>query len=169
MKLFRGLLLSIPFSMGLWALLLAGCTEVSRDTNSVRVTGYIDKDTYAELNQLLDNHHTTVVLDSDGGLLAPAARIAGLINSNGADTRAENQCASACVLAFSAGRHRSIAPDARIGVHRSDGGPLVDQAMGDLMTTFGTPKSIVQAMLATPNRSVHWLSNDELKQWGVSK
>ena len=169
MKLFRGILLGIPSSAALWALLIAGCTYVSHDTNAVRVTGYIDKDTYAEVDRLLDNHHTTVVLDSDGGLLAPAARMAGLINASGADTRAENQCASACVLAFSAGRHRSIAPDARIGVHRSDAGPLVDQAMGDLMTTFGAPKSIVQAMLATPNRSVHWLSNEELDQWGVTK
>ncbi len=168
MKLFRGIIVGLPVSLALWVLLVTGCTYVTRDSATVRVTGFIDRDSYAEFSRLIDDH-TLVVLDSDGGLVAPAARMAGLISTRRADTRTESRCASACALAFSAGTHRSIGRDGRIGVHRSDAGPVVDQAMGDLMSSFGTPKSIVQTMLATPNHSIHWLSKEELRQWGVSK
>lgn len=154
MKLFRGIIFGIPFSLLLWVLIISGCTHVYRENNMVYVKGFINNVSYNDLSRLIVDD-AVVVLDSDGGEVAPSVKIAELIRRHNADTRVDNQCASACVLMFGAGRHRSLSSGARIGVHRSDASEIVNSAISDFMLIYGTPNRIVQAMMTTPHYSIH--------------
>lgn len=62
----------------------------------------------------------TVVLDSDGGRIFEALRMADLIRARGLDTRVEQNCASACTLILLAGKDRSAHRFAQIGFHQPD-------------------------------------------------
>lgn len=59
-----------------------------------------------------------VVLESDGGNVYEARGLSKLIRENRIDTRIESRCSSACATVFIAGRHRSIARNARLGFHQ---------------------------------------------------
>ncbi len=166
-RFFRGLLIAVPISLGLWTALISGCSAITRTPTEVRVAGFLDETARADFAGAMPA--PLVVLDSDGGLVASAAQMAGLIRAAGAATRVDGQCTSGCALLYAAGVRRSVALGGRVGVHRSDAGPVVDAAMGDLMVSFGTPELIVSAMLATPNESIHWLTVDELSRWNRTK
>lgn len=58
-----------------------------------------------------------VRLESGGGALGEARRLRELIIAHGLDTDSREQCSSACVSAFIAGRHRLLARRARLGLH----------------------------------------------------
>lgn len=62
----------------------------------------------------------TVVINSSGGSVVDALSIAKMIRDAGFDTEIGpgGYCASSCPLVFAGGRHRSVAVDASIGVHR---------------------------------------------------
>lgn len=62
----------------------------------------------------------TVMLDSDGGRIFEALRMAELIRARGLDTRVERNCASACTLILLAGKDRSAHRFAQIGFHQPD-------------------------------------------------
>lgn len=141
MRLFRGLVIAVPLSLLLWTALLSGCKET--------------------LSSL-------VVLNSDGGPVAEAALLSSRIRERGADTRVEGECASSCILLFAAGQNKSLSYGSRVGVHRSDGGALVDSAMADLLLAFDTPPRIIKSMLATPNSRIYWLSPEDLASWKVT-
>jgi hypothetical protein len=59
-----------------------------------------------------------VHLNSGGGRLAEARRLAGLIEGRGLVTYVATECQSACVVAFAAGTERWLSPEAVIGLHR---------------------------------------------------
>lgn len=62
----------------------------------------------------------TVVLDSDGGRIFEALRMAELIRERGLDTRVEQHCASACTFLLMAGKDRSAHRFAQVGFHQPD-------------------------------------------------
>ena len=62
----------------------------------------------------------TIMLDSDGGRIFEALRMAELIRARGLDTRVERNCASACTLILLAGKDRSAHRFAQIGFHQPD-------------------------------------------------
>ncbi len=59
-----------------------------------------------------------IELDSNGGLLVEAEKIAQLIRDRGLDTVAAGDCLSACTHVLLAGMHRTATRRARIGFHR---------------------------------------------------
>jgi hypothetical protein len=67
----------------------------------------------------LDDHPGVrrVRLESGGGSLGQARRLRELILARRLDTDSTGQCASACVSAYIAGRHRLLHRAARIGLH----------------------------------------------------
>lgn len=71
-----------------------------------------------------------VVFDSDGGRVFAARSIARIIREHGVDTHVDGICASACTLAFIAGKSRSMAAAARIGFHR-----YADDGYGGIINT----------------------------------
>ncbi|MEZ5457792.1 MAG: GYF domain-containing protein [Steroidobacteraceae bacterium] len=58
-----------------------------------------------------------VRLNSGGGRLAEAYRLGERIRDRGLSTHVEQECSSACVIAFASGAERLLGPDARIGLH----------------------------------------------------
>jgi hypothetical protein len=58
-----------------------------------------------------------VRLESGGGALGEARRLRELIIARDLDTDSREQCSSACVSAYMAGRHRLLARGARVGLH----------------------------------------------------
>ena len=165
MRFFRGLVFALPISLGLWAALIAGCSAITRGPGEVRLSGVIDATSGADFARAMPA--PLVVLDSDGGQVAAAAQMAGLIRASGANTLVRNQCASACVLLFAAGKDKYISPGGRIGVHRSTGGPATDAAIGELLTSFNVPGSIVRATQITLPSAIYWVTDVELRQWHV--
>lgn len=124
----------------------------------------------------------TVSLDSPGGVLTEAIRMAEEIRRRGLNTRVENEktCASSCPLMFAGGLLREAAPKAYIGVHQfysSDGGPLVSsaQALADAQATTATISRHLGEMgvdpalwlhaLDTPPGSLYMLSREELSRY----
>lgn len=167
MKFFRSLIFAVPLSLCLWGALISGCSAITLTSEGVRVAGFLDDNARADFATVMPA--PLVILNSDGGLVAPTAQMAGLIQFSGADTRVDGQCASACAMLYAAGIHRSVTSGSRIGVHQSDAGSIVDNAIEDLMINFGTPLSIVNLMMKTPNSSIHWLTYNELQEWNNVK
>jgi membrane-bound ClpP family serine protease len=64
-------------------------------------------------------HVRTIRFDSPGGHVQAALQIADVIHDRGLDTYVPRFCASACTLAFLAGKHRFLAPTAQLGFHQA--------------------------------------------------
>jgi hypothetical protein len=70
---------------------------------------------------LYDNPNAKIILiESGGGRVHEAYRIAGEIRKNGLDTLVTGKCASAAVLVFLAGKQRIASTSAKIGFHMSE-------------------------------------------------
>lgn len=61
-----------------------------------------------------------ISVDSNGGRIAEALRMAELIKARGLDARVERRCASACTFLLLAGKERSAHQFAEIGFHQPD-------------------------------------------------
>ena len=84
--------------------------------------------------------------------------LADLIVSRGLNTSVRAGCASACVLAFAAGKERLATRSSRFGLHRSgvtwrrNGGALspTDLAMKDFFTSRGIAADFIARALEQP-------------------
>jgi hypothetical protein len=104
----------------------------------VALTGPIVSGDFERLNGFLQglaksDGVLSFFVDSPGGSIFEAEKIAGLINKGGAwvSIPSGSQCSSACFLLFAAAARRFMAPDALIGVHSvSESGQENLTAMG---------------------------------------
>jgi hypothetical protein len=120
---------------------------------------------------------SAVRLDSSGGSLAEAVRLADLIRRAKLPTvvAAGSHCVSACFLVFAAGTEKFAHHTARIGVHGASDGlgretartEAATLAMGRIASTFGVPADIIRRMVMTPARDIAWLSNEDLRAMGT--
>lgn len=123
---------------------------------------------------------TAVVLNSDGGNLAGGIALAQWVRSNNLNTgvSAGGTCASSCSLVWTAGVRRSVAPDARIGVHSASLANARGGASGASSTSgnkiamqyyqaYGMPSGIIMEMLTTEPGSMYWLSPIDYVAMGV--
>lgn len=94
---------------------------LTRDRQAVKLTGTFGTGSASSVRRLLDEapRAATIVLESHGGRLAEAVRIAKLVRERQLDTYVETHCESACTLVFLAGIDRAATPQARIGFHRA--------------------------------------------------
>lgn len=115
-----------------------------------------------------------LVLDSYGGRLAEARILAHVVEAHGMDTHVEKLCASACTYVLLAGRHRTVAPMARIGFHQPSitgadptmmGGET--EKMLDYYRAAGLPEGFVQRISHTPASSVWYPTLHELQAANV--
>jgi hypothetical protein len=119
----------------------------------------------------------TVQLNSNGGNLGEAARLAAVIQQQRLSTAVTSGavCASACFLAFAAGQPKFASRDARIGVHRAadkTGSETRSSAqatvlMGSFARGLGIPPEIVSRMLTTSPKTIAWLEPKELQLMAV--
>jgi hypothetical protein len=94
-------------------------------------------------------------LNSSGGALSEARKLRALIEARGLDTDSTRLCASACVSAYMAGRHRLLHRAARLGFHLPRnpgfgvGGPLTE-AYADELAWFarrGVPRGFRERLI----------------------
>ncbi|ERF83108.1 MAG: hypothetical protein C207_03702 [Bradyrhizobium sp. DFCI-1] len=120
---------------------------------------------------------SAVRLDSPGGSLAEAIKLAGLIRRAKLPTivAAGSRCASACFIVFAAGNEKFASYEAAIGVHGvSDKfGHETAQteeatiAMARVASGFGVPPRIIGQMVATHAHEIAWLTPDDLRAMGA--
>jgi hypothetical protein len=137
-----------------------------------------DSDAFASmLSTLSEQGHRVIgsVLDSPGGLVGEAAKIARIVSTNGIDVAvpAGAQCVSACFLIFAQGRQKHVSENARIGVHGASVGGVEttdSQAttliMARAASELHVPQSVVAKIVTTPPSEIAWLTTDELQAMG---
>jgi len=116
--------------------------------------------------------------DSHGGSLYAALEIGRTLRQESASIAVgpRAQCSSACVFVLMGAPQRRIAPGARIGIHRPslDGDPTdatVDALFPQLVDyaeEMGVPRRIVDDMMQIPSRTMHYLSAQELAEYGLA-
>ena len=116
----------------------------------------------------------TVVLESEGGRIAEALRMAEIIKRNGLETRVESECASACTLLLLAGKDRSAHRFAQIGFHQPDfpgvteaeREQFIDSNRQDYVEA-GIKPSFLDRAMSTPPSEMWYPTHAELVEAGV--
>lgn len=147
------------------------------DGRSILLHGGINDGSADQLEQALEAAPgvATVVLSSNGGWIREGKMLAEVIRRRGLNTYVEGYCASACTIAFLAGRDRAAAPSAQIGFHssRSVGNvgerslPQEVQQLRDMYAAAGLPEAFIRKVLETPHDTMWHPSHDELLAEGV--
>jgi hypothetical protein len=96
--------------------------RVTREGRDLEFTGGISFGVAREFEQFIDamGGLQTIRLDSIGGRVYEAQRIANLIRAKGLDTYVTGRCLSACTVIFLGGRNRLVTPEAKLGFHQPD-------------------------------------------------
>jgi len=116
----------------------------------------------------------TVLLDSDGGRIFEALRMADLIRERGLDTRVEQNCASACTLILLAGKERSAHKFAQIGFHQPDFPGLSDEEKNGIIAdnrndyiNAGIGPDFLDKALSTPPAEMWYPTHADMVDAGV--
>lgn len=151
--------------------------QIRADGKSILLMGGINDGTAEALSKALDiaPSVTTVVLQSNGGWVRQGNMIAKVITDRRLNTYVENECTSACTIAFLAGKERSAEPNARIGFHsfRAVGENNKADESSDLETArnaysqAGLAPSFIAKVVGTSNDKVWYPSHDEMLAEGV--
>lgn len=145
--------------------------KLSSDGSSLIVSGPLREGSAAEMERLLaaTPSITSIALDSNGGRLLEAQRIADVIKRKQLDTYVERQCDSACTFVFLAGIDRAATPNARIGFHQPsfDGLPAEQQAaltqdMLEVYRAAQMPESFLAKIARTPPNKMWYPTREEL-------
>lgn len=120
-----------------------------------------------------DHRLRAIALDSPGGLLDEAKRMAGIIYSQGLATAVPEgaECASACVLLFVSGSRKIAAAGAFVGVHgaavagiQTKGALAATTELAQAFERYGVPASVIGRMVVTPPDQVAWLTAKEIER-----
>ena len=166
--------------LGLAILILtspAHAAEVKQDGFTVRLQGAIETGDTDRLYQTLRKSGivpTRVILDSKGGDVREAHRLARYIRVDiKAVTEVQNECWSACILAFAGGIQRYAGPNADLRVHRAavngEDSPEASSRIAGEYKVFGIPNYITKMMLDTPATTFARLSDMDLVGWALRK
>jgi hypothetical protein len=115
-------------------------------------------------------------VESSGGRIFEADRIAQIVHSRGWSTRATGPCESACTLVFLAGSSRQLKAAGRLGFHRAATGtfnPVLDQManheLSALYRRAGLPEQFVDKAAHTPSWHMWYPALAELTSSGVAR
>lgn len=146
-------------------------TQLTRDGRALVLSGTLGAGSSSKVRSLLDQSPevATLVLESPGGRLVEAVRIAKLIRERKLDTYVETHCESACTFIFLAGADRAATRDVRIGFHRAffpGMSPKLDAAMTENMLKQYREAGLSDAFLArvreTQAADMWYPTHDEL-------
>ena len=152
--------------------------EVRADGRSILLKGGINDDTAEGLVKALAAAPSvrTVVLYSSGGWVTQGRRLAEIIAARGLDTYVEQNCASACTIAFLAGKSRAADPAARIGFHAFHSLGGIDEKFAqssdeklarDTYGRAGLSPAFISRIVGTSHNDIWYPSHEELLQAGV--
>jgi hypothetical protein len=120
-----------------------------------------------------------VIFDSDGGSVAEALSMGRMIRQMGLDTEVSTQCFSSCTIAFLGGVRRTVARDAKFGVHRIsstasldstdalDMGQIVIAEIVEYATFMGVDPAFVSQLTQAGPNDINLLSYDQLLRYKI--
>lgn len=146
---------------------------LSPDGRSLRMEGVIGMGDGERLRTLLASDAARglkrVELESPGGRVREAERMAAAMKRHGHAARAVGTCASACTLVFLAGNPRHLSPEGQLGFHRASTGTynpvfeeLANQQLAQTYRELGLPQSMIDKTLDTPARSMWFVPRTDL-------
>jgi hypothetical protein len=142
---------------------------IERRGNRLYVSGDINFGSAARVETALAAARdvTEVVLDSPGGFIVEARRIADMIETRRLDTRIDRECHSACVDLFAAGAARTMRADAIVGLHSAwstdatletlDAIAFVNAAFMRRLHAVGVERRFLEVGMATPGSRM-WIN-----------
>ncbi|MFO1079101.1 MAG: hypothetical protein U1E23_00535 [Reyranellaceae bacterium] len=136
-----------------------------RDGREIEVAGGLKYGVTRDLERVLaESPQAAIVhLNSIGGRLGEARKLADLIRARGLAVYTATQCDSACTIAFRAGRERWLGPSGRLGFHRSAfGGVDSADTMRRDMLDAGYPKPFVDKAVSWPSDKMWFPTTEEL-------
>lgn len=146
-------------------------TELTRDGRGLVLTGAFGAGSASKVRGLLDAtpEIETIVLESPGGRIVEAVRIAKEVRERKLDTYVETHCQSACTFVFLAGVDRAATATAQIGFHRAffpGMDPNLDAAMTEHMLeeyrSAGLSDAFLARVRATQSSDMWYPTSDEL-------
>jgi len=145
--------------------------KVAANGKAIIVNGVLREGSADEIRTIIDSAPgaTTLSLNSIGGRLLEARKLADIVRSRKLNTYVEKRCDSACTYVFLAGRDRAATPNARIGFHQPSftGIDATEQRrMTAEMTTVyrldGLPEWFLQRVSQTSSENMWYPTRDEL-------
>tara|TARA_X000000950_G_scaffold165997_1_gene202733 strand:+ start:552 stop:1592 length:1041 start_codon:yes stop_codon:yes gene_type:complete len=93
--------------------------EISKDGKELMISGGMKKGIVKEVKKAITLAPSISImnLNSIGGRLGPAIELYNIVKEYKMDTVTNNNCLSACVIVFSAGKNRWIGVSGKIGLH----------------------------------------------------
>lgn len=162
-----------------WAASAAATAQVVEITsiNTVRISGTLTNETVSDFRRLIAEMSVeTVELDSPGGSVHAALRIADLIHARRLSTHigSEAECYSACAYIFLAGYARMV--QGRLGVHQISSdlqdNTLTQAVVSEIyasLSDYGTPEEVIEIMLRTPPAEMHVFSSEEISYFSIER
>lgn len=151
--------------------------EVRADGRSILLSGGINDGSAEQLDKALQMAPavTTVVFSSEGGWIREGQMLADVIRKRGLNTYVEGYCASACTIAFLAGKARAAAPSAKIGFHASRSvGSMASKPSSEetaqlraIYQGAGLPNAFIRQVADTPYEKMWYPLHEELLAAGV--
>jgi hypothetical protein len=148
-----------------------------RDHLTVHASGPIEEGDAAQFAAL--PKFDTLELDSPGGLVGEALRMAANMDARGgirSVVKPGSSCASACAMAlFVSGETRIVYMGGRVGIHscaRPDGTPAPEcnKTMAANATAHGVPWGVIEGFgNHTEPSSMLWLGAEDAECWGLMK
>jgi TPR repeat protein len=149
------------------------------ESDLIFVKGEITKEDEKTFKNLALNTDSAVVMfDSLGGLLSPAIEIGKTIRIKGYATAVmQPECASACAVAWIAGKPRMMAKNSSVGFHaayvESADGKKIPQAVGNALVgayliTLGLNDTVVAYVTTAGPDEIKWLTKDHADRMGLT-
>lgn len=94
--------------------------RVLRDATELEFSGHIGFGATEKVEEYLTSHPAIklIHLNSPGGRVESARKLASLIEARGLSTYTSKECLSACIISYAAGAERLIEKNARLGFHQ---------------------------------------------------
>jgi hypothetical protein len=170
----------IAIAVGCWLTAVVGADAMnftSPDRLTVHASGPIEEGDAAKFAAL--PKFNTLELDSPGGLVGEALRMAANMDARGSIrtvVKSGSSCASACAMAlFVSGATRIVYMGGRVGIHSCampDGtlAPECNKAMAANATAHGVPWGVIEGFgKYTKPSSMLWLGAEDAECWGLMK
>ena len=145
--------------------------QVSADGRRLQLQGPVGLGDAARVKALLaaSPQVRQVALQSTGGRLDEALRLADALRERGLPVRATGECSGACPFVFLAGSKRHLLPGARLGFRRVSAGGfnppyqgLLNRELRHRFITAGLTPHLATKAVATPPTATWYPEGDEL-------
>jgi hypothetical protein len=144
--------------------------RLMRDGAELEVAGGFKYGLARDVESILSEHPQVKVvhLNSPGGRLGEARRLAGLIRSRRLSTYTASECSSACTIAFASGQQRWLKIGAKLGYHASSfAGTESVEGMRDALVEAGVTPAFAIHAASTSSKQMWYPQATELAENGI--